>query len=105
MPCCQEDQKENSHPSTPVAVATIPSPSRSQLLSVNSDIVPTPRPLNIRAQVEIAPRRDKQDRSPENYQSVKVLGKGSFGYVVLVEEKVTKRRFAMKMIPKTKINE
>lgn len=105
IPCCKEVDQEKHSPCTPVPATTLPPPSRSQLVSVRSDETPTPRPLNIRAQVEIAPKRDKQARSPENYQSVKVLGKGSFGYVVLVEEKLTGRRFAMKMIPKTKINE
>jgi serine/threonine protein kinase len=34
-----------------------------------------------------------------------VLGKGSYGMVVLAEEKITGKRYAMKMIPKFKIKE
>jgi serine/threonine protein kinase len=40
---------------------------------------------------------------PENYQSIKYLGKGTFGDVVLAEDKESGKQFAMKIIEKKKI--
>lgn len=40
---------------------------------------------------------------PENYQSIKYLGKGTFGDVVLAEDKENGRQYAMKIIEKKKI--
>ena len=42
---------------------------------------------------------------PENYQSIKYLGRGTFGDVVLAEEKETMKQYAMKIIEKRKIKE
>lgn len=42
---------------------------------------------------------------PENYQSIKYLGKGTFGDVVLAEDKETGKQYAMKIIEKKKIKE
>lgn len=44
-------------------------------------------------------------RGPENYQSIRYLGRGAFGSVVLAEEKTTRRQYAMKVIDKSKIKE
>ena len=40
---------------------------------------------------------------PENYQSIKYLGRGTFGDVVLGEEKETMKQYAIKIIEKRKI--
>lgn len=40
----------------------------------------------------------KKSRGPEDYQHLKYLGKGAFGCVVLVQEKATGNRYAMKII-------
>jgi serine/threonine protein kinase len=44
-------------------------------------------------------------RGPDNYQSIKYLGKGTFGNVVLAEDKETGKQYAMKIIEKKKIKE
>ena len=44
-------------------------------------------------------------RGPDNYQSIKYLGKGTFGNVVLAEDKETSKQYAMKIIEKKKIKE
>jgi len=40
----------------------------------------------------------RSTRGPEDYQHLRYLGKGALGCVVLVQEKVTGKKYAMKMI-------
>lgn len=86
IPCCQENDRKK-----PPSIRVPTSRHRTEKLSnftiksakSENNCVVSPS-SSIRAQLERIPKKDKNGRSPENYQSIKVLGKGSFGYVVLV---------------------
>lgn len=54
---------------------------------------------------EVEESSKKKGRGPEDYQHVKYLGKGVFGCVVLAQEKATRKKYAMKIIEKSKIKE
>ena len=41
----------------------------------------------------------------EKYKKVKIVGKGSFGYAVLVESKKTKKQYIMKIIDISKMDQ
>lgn len=41
----------------------------------------------------------------DKYRKVKIVGKGSFGYAVLVESKKSKRQYIMKIIDISKMDE
>ena len=40
---------------------------------------------------------------PQNYQTIKIIGKGAFGEVKLVKKKETNKLFAMKTLIKTEM--
>jgi NIMA (never in mitosis gene a)-related kinase len=41
----------------------------------------------------------------EKYRKVKIVGKGSFGYAVLVESKKSKKQYIMKIIDISKMDQ
>lgn len=61
--------------------------------------------MNASSQLNSSSTSNFVKHGPENYQSIKYLGKGTFGDVVLAEDKESGKQFAMKIIEKKKIKQ
>jgi len=53
--------------------------------------------------VSTALNSPKRKFNPDRFRIINLIGRGSFGEVYLVEEKETKRKYAMKVLHKSKI--
>ena len=96
--CCDPEEPENRPP-------LLHSPTEKR--KSNSDVKPS-----IKEVINPKKRSSKkiEHHGPDDYQSIKYLGRGNlkinvgtFGDVVLAEEKKTGKKYAMKIIDKAKI--
>ena len=58
---------------------------------------------NNHSQISTALNSPKRKFNPDRFRIINLIGRGSFGEVYLVEEKDTKRNYAMKVLHKSKI--
>ncbi|KAI1318056.1 hypothetical protein EDD11_007290 [Mortierella claussenii] len=97
-----DDGQTPPAPNHPPAPASIETSSEDDLIeeegSINRDLVPRMRGQRIRA---VLPQMQEQKKvSIDDFQLVRVLGKGCMGKVMLVREHKSKKLFALKAISK-----
>lgn len=113
--CCEEENKNNTEgrdgfgvvrkvynsPADPTPAD--PHGKRQSKTTPGAKLVESQSPSN--SQMNSSTQSGFIKHGPENYQSIKYLGKGTFGDVVLAEDKETGKQYAMKIIEKKKIKE
>lgn len=98
--CCNEEKRQSNEPPAVKKVANTNSNSNQKPMQNNSPGQPSQKITNTPT---AAPTLVKH--GAENYQSIKYLGRGTFGDVVLAEDKQNNIQYAMKIIDKRKIKE